>query len=195
MALMIFRASFASTTSSPNVIPPRTVRPPPPKAAAVAIRRAVNALSMGSPTLAVPPCGVDPPDPRVRIRSETGIYPSPQTEILFNDGVDTDRNVLIRGLLTKDFVVDVKDSLIELIGNTPLVRLRRVTQGPGAGGLRPDVRPDGRPDGRPGTGPQVLAKVEYLNPGASVKDRIAVRMIDAAEASGELRPGGTIVEP
>ncbi|MEW2357325.1 cystathionine beta-synthase [Spirillospora sp. NPDC029432] len=68
----------------------------------------------------------------------------------------------------------VHDSLVELMGDTPLVRLRKVT-----GGL----------------GPQVLAKVEYFNPGGSVKDRIAVRMIDAAEKSGELRPGGTIVEP
>ena len=41
----------------------------------------------------------------------------------------------------------------------------------------------------------MVAKVEYLNPGGSVKDRIAVKMIEAAEASGELRPGGTIVEP
>ncbi|MFI0351508.1 cystathionine beta-synthase [Actinomadura sp. 9N407] len=68
----------------------------------------------------------------------------------------------------------VHDSLVELMGDTPLVRLRKVT-----GGL----------------GPQVLAKVEYFNPGGSVKDRIAVRMIDAAEKSGALRPGGTIVEP
>ena len=68
----------------------------------------------------------------------------------------------------------VHDSLVELMGDTPLVRLRKVT-----GGVSPDV----------------LAKVEYLNPGGSVKDRIAVRMIDAAEASGDLRPGGTIVEP
>ncbi|WP_433333739.1 cystathionine beta-synthase [Spirillospora sp. CA-294931] len=68
----------------------------------------------------------------------------------------------------------VHDSLVELIGNTPLVRLRKVTSGPS---------------------PQVLAKVEYFNPGGSVKDRIAVRMIDAAEESGALRPGGTIVEP
>ncbi|MFI0450961.1 cystathionine beta-synthase [Actinomadura sp. 6N118] len=68
----------------------------------------------------------------------------------------------------------VHDSLVELMGNTPLVRLRKVTGGPA---------------------PQVLAKVEYFNPGGSVKDRIAVRMIDAAEASGELKPGGTIVEP
>ncbi|WP_242885730.1 cystathionine beta-synthase [Actinomadura litoris] len=73
----------------------------------------------------------------------------------------------------------VHDSLIELMGNTPLVRLRKVT--------------GGQPTG--GRGPQVLAKVEYFNPGGSVKDRIAVRMIDAAEESGALRPGGTIVEP
>ena len=66
------------------------------------------------------------------------------------------------------------ESLVDLIGNTPLVRLRSVTEG------------------LPAT---VLAKVEYFNPGGSVKDRIAVRMIDAAERSGELKPGGTIVEP
>ncbi len=66
------------------------------------------------------------------------------------------------------------NSLTELIGNTPLVKLSRI---PG------DVRP------------LVLAKVEYLNPGGSVKDRIAVRMIEAAERDGTLKPGGTIVEP
>ncbi|GGK69190.1 cystathionine beta-synthase [Sphaerisporangium melleum] len=68
----------------------------------------------------------------------------------------------------------VHDSLIELMGNTPLVRLRKVTAGVSA---------------------QVLAKVEYFNPGGSVKDRIALRMVEAAERSGALRPGGTIVEP
>jgi cystathionine beta-synthase len=62
----------------------------------------------------------------------------------------------------------------ELIGNTPLVELTSVVP-EGAG--------------------RVAAKVEYLNPGGSSKDRIAVKMIDAAEASGALRPGGTIVEP
>src|SRR5215475_14180835 len=62
----------------------------------------------------------------------------------------------------------------ELIGNTPLVQLNSVV-----------------PEGA-GT---VAAKIEYLNPGGSAKDRIAVKMIDAAEASGQLRPGGTIVEP
>ena len=73
------------------------------------------------------------------------------------------------------------NSLLDLIGNTPLVRLNRCLD---LNGL--DL---------PGGGPLVLAKVEYLNPGGSVKDRIASRMIDAAEASGELQPGGTIVEP
>ncbi|MBT2404524.1 MULTISPECIES: cystathionine beta-synthase [unclassified Streptomyces] len=66
------------------------------------------------------------------------------------------------------------DSMISLVGNTPLVKLNRVTEG-----LRATV----------------LAKVEYFNPGGSVKDRIAVRMIEAAEQSGALKPGGTIVEP
>jgi cystathionine beta-synthase len=66
------------------------------------------------------------------------------------------------------------ESLLDLVGNTPLVRLTKTTDG---------------------ARPLVLAKVEYFNPGGSVKDRIAVRMIEAAEASGELKPGGTIVEP
>ncbi|MGO4256009.1 cystathionine beta-synthase [Marmoricola sp. RAF53] len=75
--------------------------------------------------------------------------------------------------------MDYANSLLDLIGNTPLVRLGRSLD---------------RPDDSTG-GPLVLAKVEYLNPGGSVKDRIARRMIDAAEASGALQPGGTIVEP
>jgi cystathionine beta-synthase len=66
------------------------------------------------------------------------------------------------------------EHVIDLVGNTPLVKLNRVTAGLDA---------------------LVLAKVEYLNPGGSVKDRIAVRMVDAAESGGELKPGGTIVEP
>ena len=76
--------------------------------------------------------------------------------------------------------VQYANSLLDLIGNTPLVRLPSPSTCPGA---------------RATDGPLVLAKVEYLNPGGSVKDRIATRMIDAAEASGELQPGGTIVEP
>jgi cystathionine beta-synthase len=70
--------------------------------------------------------------------------------------------------------VDVFDSVVDLIGHTPLVQLNSVAKNVPA---------------------TVLAKVEYLNPGGSVKDRIATRMIDAAEASGALLPGGTIVEP
>ncbi len=77
--------------------------------------------------------------------------------------------------------MDYANSLLDLIGNTPLVKLDRTLRPPGA-----EAGP---------AGPLVLAKVEYLNPGGSVKDRIARRMIDAAEASGELQPGGTIVEP
>ncbi len=63
---------------------------------------------------------------------------------------------------------------LEAIGATPLVKLNKVTAGIGA---------------------LVLAKVEYVNPGGSVKDRPAVAMLDAAEAAGLLKPGGTIVEP
>jgi cystathionine beta-synthase len=70
--------------------------------------------------------------------------------------------------------MEVYDSVVELIGGTPLVRLRNVTEGIQA---------------------QVLAKVEYLNPGGSVKDRIALRMVDTAEQEGLIGPGGTIVEP
>jgi cystathionine beta-synthase len=81
--------------------------------------------------------------------------------------------------------VQYANSLLDLIGNTPLVRLRQTLDLPATG---PDAQSDVG-------GPLVLAKVEYLNPGGSVKDRIAIRMIEAAEASGELQPGGTIVEP
>jgi len=73
--------------------------------------------------------------------------------------------------------VQIYDSVLDLIGNTPLVRLNKVTQG---------IVPEGV---------TVVAKVEYVNPGGSVKDRIAERMIDAAEKDGSLQPGGTIVEP
>ena len=73
--------------------------------------------------------------------------------------------------------MQIYDSVVELIGNTPLVRLNKVIKG---------IVPEGV---------TVVAKVEYVNPGGSVKDRIAERMIDAAEKDGSLQPGGTIVEP
>lgn len=66
------------------------------------------------------------------------------------------------------------EHVADLVGNTPLVKLNRVTAGVKC---------------------TVLVKLEYLNPGGSAKDRIAKRIIDAAEATGQLKPGGTIVEP
>jgi cystathionine beta-synthase len=69
---------------------------------------------------------------------------------------------------------DIKDSILDAVGGTPLVRLSR---------LGADVVP------------QLVAKVEMVNPGGSIKDRVALSMIEAAERDGSLRPGGTIVEP
>ncbi|HEX6010023.1 MAG TPA: pyridoxal-phosphate dependent enzyme, partial [Actinomycetota bacterium] len=65
-------------------------------------------------------------------------------------------------------------TLLDLVGGTPIVRLDRISR---------DVAPT------------LLAKLEYLNPGGSNKDRIGLAMIEAAEREGKLRPGGTIVEP
>jgi cystathionine beta-synthase len=71
-------------------------------------------------------------------------------------------------------IVRYHASVLDLIGNTPLIQLTSVTNT---------------------GGPLVLAKVEYFNPGGSVKDRIAPFLIQAAEEAGELKPGGTIIEP
>jgi cystathionine beta-synthase len=70
--------------------------------------------------------------------------------------------------------MQVLDTFLDAMGDTPLVRLNHVTRG-----IRPTI----------------LAKLEMLNPGGSVKDRIGIRMIEAAERDGLLKPGGTIVEP
>jgi cystathionine beta-synthase len=70
--------------------------------------------------------------------------------------------------------VDVLDTVLDAVGDTPLVRLDKVARS---------------------VQPTVLAKLEMLNPGGSVKDRIGLRMIEAAEREGHLKPGGTIVEP
>ncbi len=72
---------------------------------------------------------------------------------------------------------DVKESMTELIGNTPILKLNRYTEKEGID----DVT--------------ILAKLEYLNPAGSVKDRIALAMIEDAEKSGKLKPGATIIEP
>lgn len=71
---------------------------------------------------------------------------------------------------------DIKHSFAELIGNTPLYAASHFAQNTGAGA-------------------QILAKLEYFNPAGSVKDRVAVAMIDDAEARGALKPGATIIEP
>jgi cystathionine beta-synthase len=73
-----------------------------------------------------------------------------------------------------DRQADIKDSILETIGETPLVRLSRI----GAG-----------------LAPQLIAKLELFNPGGSIKDRVALRLIEAAERDGSLRAGGTIIEP
>ena len=69
--------------------------------------------------------------------------------------------------------MDVKNNILETIGNTPLVKLNKLTK---------DLPCD------------VYAKVEYFNPGNSIKDRMAVKMVEVAEAEGKLKPGGTIIE-
>src|SRR5207302_9804112 len=69
--------------------------------------------------------------------------------------------------------MEYHQSVLELIGNTPLIKLNRLNKG-----LKP----------------LILAKMENLNPGFSVKDRIGISMIEAAEREGKLKPGGTIVE-
>jgi len=70
--------------------------------------------------------------------------------------------------------VEFSESILDLVGHTPMVRLQKVARG---------------------VKPVILAKLEQLNPGGSVKDRIALTMIEDAERSGLLRPGGTIIEP
>src|SRR3954467_11591945 len=69
--------------------------------------------------------------------------------------------------------MDVRNNILETIGNTPLVRLNKITK---------DLPCE------------VFAKVEYFNPGNSIKDRMAVKMVEVAEAEGKLKPGGTIIE-
>jgi cystathionine beta-synthase len=75
---------------------------------------------------------------------------------------------------TSATAAEIKDSILDAIGETPLVELSR---------LGADVRP------------RLVAKVEALNPGGSIKDRIALGLIEAAEREGRLKPGGTIIEP
>ena len=73
-------------------------------------------------------------------------------------------------------MANIHQKLTELIGGTPLVRINELTKDP-------EVKAE------------VVAKLEYFNPGGSVKDRIALAMIEDAEKSGKLKPGATIIEP
>ena len=74
-------------------------------------------------------------------------------------------------------MADIKESALELIGGTPILKLGRYSKAAGV------------------TGATILAKLEYLNPAGSVKDRIALSMIEDAEKSGKIKPGATIIEP
>src|SRR4051795_6685445 len=107
------------------------------------------------------------------MENDRGAQDSSVRRRLPSDGMVPDQTAPPRG----GRPVQYAESVLDLIGGTPLVRLNSVTR---------DLGPDA---------PLVLAKVEFVNPGGSVKDRIAVRMVDAAERAGLLRPGGTIVEP
>jgi cystathionine beta-synthase len=69
--------------------------------------------------------------------------------------------------------MDIKNNILETIGNTPIIRLNKIT---------------------PALPSQVTAKVDYFNPGHSIKDRMALKMVEVAEAEGKLKPGGTIIE-
>lgn len=73
----------------------------------------------------------------------------------------------------KRSLMDIKNNILETIGNTPLIKLNKITR---------DL---------PGT---ILAKVDYFNPGNSIKDRMALKMLEVAEQEGKIKPGGTIIE-
>ena len=141
--------------------------------------------------VAVPTADADPSlvaDLRGRIPREVGVIGGGTDVVrlavsLHQSGLPvmllTDAEVAIPGIEVRPIadqgpLMDVADSMLELIGNTPLVRLDRIGRDLAC---------------------HLLAKLELLNPGGSVKDRPALTMIDAAERDGRLRPGGTIVEP
>lgn len=79
----------------------------------------------------------------------------------------------LRSLTLVSFLMDIKQNILETIGNTPLIRLNKVAKDFPC---------------------MVLAKVDYFNPGNSIKDRMALKMVEVAEKEGKLKPGGTIIE-
>jgi cystathionine beta-synthase len=161
------------------------VEPAPPRLAA----RANHQLR-----LADPPAGELPPDTvaslRARIPRMVGVTGTPSSAsarvalqlhragvpvtLFTDDAVTAGPGVQVAPVSDRGAAMDVADSLIDLFGDTPLVRMDRIGRDLAC---------------------HLLAKLEYLNPGGSVKDRPALAMIEAAELSGALSPGGTIVEP
>ncbi len=117
----------------------------------------------------------DPSDPGPTVDVAHQLHAAALPVIVYSDDpLPVDEGVEVDRVTDAGAHMAVADSLLDLIGNTPLVRLDRVGRN-----LRC----------------QLLAKLEYLNPGGSVKDRPAIAMVDAAESAGMLPPGGTIVEP
>src|SRR3954468_249180 len=117
---------------------------------------------------------IGPPDAAAQLAGELHRAGLPIT--LYTDVQSATAPVGVRVLPVSDHgpAMEAAESLLELVGDTPLVRLDRVGRDLAC---------------------HLLAKVEFLNPGGSVKDRPAIAMIEAAEADGRLQPGGTIVEP
>jgi cystathionine beta-synthase len=117
----------------------------------------------------------DPSDPGAAVDVAHQLHAAALPVIVYSDDpLPVDEGVEVERVTDAGPRMDVADSLLDLVGHTPLVRLDRIGR---------DLRC------------QLLAKLEYLNPGGSVKDRPAIAMIDAAESAGLLSPGGTIVEP
>jgi cystathionine beta-synthase len=161
------------------------VDPPPARLAA----RASHQLRLADPA-----GGEPPPDLvaslRARIPRMVGVTGSPApaaaavalhlhragvpVTLFVDEEVSAGPGVPVAPVSDRGAPMEVADSLIDLFGNTPLVRMDRI--------------------GRDLTC-QLIAKLEYLNPGGSVKDRPALAMIEAAEQAGALQPGGTVVEP
>ncbi len=102
------------------------------------------------------------------------LLPPPfQIEQYLNLSLNLNNNINLRTFAIINVCMDIKNNILETIGNTPLIRLNKITSH------------------LPAT---VLAKVDYFNPGNSVKDRMALKMVEVAEQEGKLKPGGTIIE-
>jgi cystathionine beta-synthase len=120
---------------------------------------------------AVGVCGPAGPASQVAVQLHHAGLP---VTLYTDEGVVVEAGIEVRRITDSGSPMEVADSLVDLFGNTPMVRLDRIGRDLSC---------------------HLLAKLEYVNPGGSVKDRPALAMIEAAEAEGKLGPGGTIVEP